>query len=69
MVRKIFVYGIRFNIVYNESGHQNMNNFEYLFFHRVKNKNTNLFKTEIEGHETNLHIYLSNRILQIQIIT
>ena len=33
-------------------------------------KNINLFKTEMEGHEPALcchtHIYLSNRILQIQ---
>ena len=27
MVRKIFRYGISFNIIYNESGHKNMNTF------------------------------------------
>ena len=29
---KISQYGIRVNIVYNELGHKNMTNFEYLFF-------------------------------------
>ena len=51
-----------------------MKHFEYLgFFYRVLGKNTNLLKTEMEGHETALywhtHIYLSNRTLQIQVIS
>ena len=37
MVGKIFPYGISFNVVYNESGHKNMTNFQYLFF-RVQEK-------------------------------
>ena len=31
IVGKIFLYRISFNIIYNESGHKNMNNFEYIF--------------------------------------
>ena len=41
-------------------------------FHRVQEKNSHLFKTEMDGHETALcchtHIYLSNGTLQIQIL-
>ena len=72
MVGKSVRYGIHFNIVYNESGHKNMNNFECFFFHRIQKKYQS-FKTEMEGHETALcchtHIYLSSRTLQIQIIS
>ena len=51
-VGKTFQYRISFNIIYNESGHKNMNNFEYHFFSQSSGKNLNLFKTEIEGQET-----------------
>ena len=53
-----------------------MNNFEYLFFFTeftTYGKNVNLFEKEMEMHETALcchtHIYLSNRTLQIQIMS
>ena len=72
IVGKIFLFGIRFNIVYHELGHKNMKNVEYLFS-QSSEKNISLLKTEMEGHETALcchtHIYLSNRTLQIQIIS
>ena len=71
MVRKVFLYETRFNIVYNESGHKTINNVEYLFFTEFR-KNINLLKTEIKGQEQALcchtHIYLSNKTIQIQII-
>ena len=51
VVGKIFLYGISFNIGYNELGKENMNNFEYLFF-QSSGKNINHFKTEMEEHET-----------------
>ena len=35
---KIFLYRIHLNIVYNKSGHKNVNNFEYFFPHRVQEK-------------------------------
>ena len=38
MVRKIFLYEIGFNIVYNESDHKNVNKFEYLFFTKFRKK-------------------------------
>ena len=62
IVGKIFMYRISFNIVYNESAHKNMNISEYLFFHRVQEKNINILKTEMEGHEAaqccHTHIYI-----------
>ena len=73
MVGKTCLYGICFNIVHNELGHKNMNIFEYLIFQRDQEKNINLFKTKMMGHETatfcHTHIYLSNRILQTEIIS
>ena len=43
------------------------------FFSQSSGKNINLLKTEMEGHEPALcchkHIYLSNKTLQIQIIS
>ena len=70
IVGKIFLYGLRFDIVYNETPHENMKNLENLFFSQCSE---NLFKTEMEVHETALchhtHISLSNRSLQIQIIS
>ena len=70
MVAKIFLYGISFNIVYNESDHKNiiiLNPF------RSSGKKYHLKKTEMEEHETALfchtHIYRSNRTPQIQIIS
>ena len=35
MVGKVFLYGISFNIVYNESDHKKKT-FEYLFVHRAE---------------------------------
>ena len=66
------MYGISFNIVYNELGKENIKNVEYPFS-QSSGKNINHLKTDLEGHETVLcchtHIYLSNRTLQIQIIS
>ena len=71
MVGKIFLYEISFNIVYNESGHKNMKHFDYFFYTDFREKN--LFEPEMKGYETmrrcNTHIYLSNRTLQILIIS
>ena len=58
MVGKIFLSGVRFDIVYNN-----------LF-----NENTTVFKTETEVpgtavcHPTPIHVYLSSTNLHIQII-
>ena len=38
MVRKIFLYGIRFNIVYNELGYKKYEKVSIPFFHRVQEK-------------------------------
>ena len=38
MVGKIFLYGICFNMVYNESGHKYMNNLESRFFREFRKK-------------------------------
>ena len=38
MVEKTFLYGISFNIAYNESGHENRKNVKYLFFHSIQKK-------------------------------
>ena len=71
MAEKIVLYGISFTIVYNESGHKNMTIVENLFFYRVQEKKSIFLKTEMDGHEITLcchtHIYLSNRIIRIQI--
>ena len=50
MIGKVFMYGISFSVVYNETGHKNMTNVEYLFSHS-SGKNINLLKTKMEGHE------------------
>ena len=72
MVGNICLYGIRFNIVYSESGHKKLNILN-TFFLQNPGKNINILKTEMEWHETALychtHIYLSNRTLQIQIVS
>ena len=66
VVGKIFLYGISFNIVYNYETF-------LIAFLTVQEKKLNLFKTDMEGHETALcchtPIYLSNRTLQTQSIS
>ena len=37
--------------------HKNMKEFKYLFFSQHSEKNINLIKTEMEGHETALCYY------------
>ena len=59
MVGEIFLYGICFNRVYTESDHNNMTNFAYLFF-TSSQKNINLLKTAIEGHDTALCCHTHN---------
>ena len=54
MAGKIFLYVISFNIVYNESAHENMKNVEYLFCPQSSGKNINIFKTQMEGQDTAL---------------
>ena len=54
MVRKIFLYRISFNIVCNESGHENMTNFECYFLLPSSEKNINLSKTEMEGDKSSV---------------
>ena len=72
MIGNIFLDGIRFNIVYNESAHENMTKGEHIVSHRVQKKIINLFKTEMDGRETVLcchtNIYLSNKTLQILLV-
>ena len=72
MVAKVFLYGLRFNIVYNELGHKNMKHFEYLLSHRVQ-ENILIFLKQrwmsVKQHCFHTHIYLSNMTLQIQIIS
>ena len=38
MVEKVFLYGISFNIVCNESGHNKYEHFKTLFPHKVQRK-------------------------------
>ena len=54
MVGKNFLYRIHLNIVYNESGHKNMNNFDYLFFtefmkqcHPFKNRDREVWTSSV----------------------
>ena len=37
-----------FNIMYNETGYKNVNNFVYFFFTEFSKKNINPFKTEMD---------------------
>ena len=73
MFGKVILYGISFNIVYNESSHKNMKTFKYFIFSQSSGTYINLFRTEMEVHEPALcchtHVYLSNRTLHIQIIS
>ena len=41
MIGKIILYGVSFDIVYNESVHENMKKIENTFFSRVQNKISN----------------------------
>ena len=53
MVGKIFLYGLSFDIVYNESVHDNMNKLENrVFFHRVQKKISIFFKPDMSMYET-----------------
>ena len=53
MIGKIFLYGISFDIVYNELVHKNMNKSD-LFFLQSSETNMNLLKPEMEVRETAL---------------
>ena len=46
MVGKIFLYGISFTIVYNESDHKHMTNFEYLFFTEFRKKYQSFYNSD-----------------------
>ena len=49
MVGRIFLYGLSFNRVYNELGHKNITNFEYLFFTEFRTKKSIFLKHRWEG--------------------
>ena len=49
---KIFLWGVRFNIIYNELVYENINNFKNLFFSQ-SSETINKFK-QIEVHATAL---------------
>ena len=63
MVKKIFLQGVTFDIVYNELAHENMKKLEKLFFPPVfRIKYQSLKKIEMKVYDTALgyhtHIYL-----------
>ena len=72
IVGKIILSGVSVDRVYYESVHENDKFEKRIFSNRVQKK-VNLLKAEMEVYETALchhtHIYLSNRSLQIQIIS
>ena len=73
MVGKIFLQRISFAIVYNESAHEYMKNVEYLFSFSAE-KISIFLKQRWRGRKHQVlcchtHIYLSNRTLQIQLIS
>ena len=70
MVEKIYLSGVMFNIVYNESAHENVKNLQFLFT-MFRKKST--FKKKIVVDETlvccSTPIYLSSTPFQIPIIS
>ena len=63
MVRNIFLYRyklLKVLIVYNESSHNNLKYFEYLFFHRVKKKYHSLKRRQkcMTQHCVVMHTYI-----------
>ena len=66
MVGKVVLYGIGFDIVYNELGNTNTTTFEYLCFTEFR-KNINILKTEMEGHKPALCCYTYTYIYQIEL--
>ena len=65
MVRKTFLYGVSFHIVYNEVVRENMNKLENLFLpHRVQKK-INLLTIEMEVCETALCHHTNTYVYQI----
>ena len=58
MVGKVFLYGISFKIVYNQSGLR-YDTFLIPFVSQSSGKTINLVKTEMEEHEATLCFHIS----------